>query len=64
MLKLIHREGRKIIIAFLVFLVLLNFSIHYFFPEERLLHALLLIASLGGIPVSYTHLTLPTSDLV
>ncbi|MBK7037629.1 MAG: phosphatidylserine decarboxylase family protein [Chitinophagales bacterium] len=49
MLKLIHREGRKIIIAFLVFLVLLNFSIHYFFPEERLLHALLLIASLGGI---------------
>ncbi len=49
MLKIIHREGRKIIIAFLVFLVLLNFSIHYFFPEERLLHALLLIASLGGI---------------
>ena len=49
MLKLIHREGRKIIIAFLVFLVLLNFSIHYFFPDERLLHALLLIASLGGI---------------
>ena len=49
MLKIIHREGRKIIIAFLVFLVLLNFSIHYFFPEERLLHVLLLIASLGGI---------------
>jgi len=49
MLKLIHREGRKIIIAFLVFLVLLNFSIHYFFPEERLFHLLLLIASLGGI---------------
>ena len=49
MLKLIHREGRKIIIAFLVFLVLLNFSIHYFFPDERLLHVLLLIASLGGI---------------
>lgn len=49
MLKIIHREGRKIIIAFLVFLVLLNFSIHYFFPDERLLHALLLTASLGGI---------------
>jgi phosphatidylserine decarboxylase len=48
-MKLIHREGRKIIIAFLVFLVLLNIGIHYYFPEEKLFHLLILLASLGGI---------------
>lgn len=49
MLKLIHKEGRKIIIAFLAFLVVLNFCTHYFMPEARLFNSLILIASLGGI---------------
>ncbi len=49
MMRFIHREGRKIIIAFLVFLVLLNFSTHYFIPEEQTLNGLILVASLGGI---------------
>lgn len=48
-MKLIHREGRKIIIAFLVFLVVLNFCAHYFFPDNGALNLLLLLASLGGI---------------
>ncbi len=49
MLRFIHKEGRNIIIAFLAFLVVLNFSTHYFLPEERLFNTLILIASLGGI---------------
>ncbi len=48
-MKIIHREGRKIIIAFLIFLVLLNFSAHYFFPENVSLHLIALLASFGGI---------------
>lgn len=48
-MKFIHKEGRKIIIAFLLFLVLLNIGAHYFFPEERLSNLLVLLASLGGI---------------
>lgn len=47
--RFIHREGRKIIIAFLAFLVVLNFCTHYFFPDGRLLNTLILVASLGGI---------------
>jgi len=49
MLRLIHKEGRKIIIAFLAFLVVLNFATHYFLPENQLFNTLILIASLGGI---------------
>lgn len=49
MLRLIHKEGRKIIIAFLAFLVVLNFATHYFLPEEQLFNTIILIASLGGI---------------
>ncbi|MBK7443245.1 MAG: phosphatidylserine decarboxylase family protein [Chitinophagales bacterium] len=49
MLRFIHKEGRNIIIAFLAFLVALNFATHYFLPEERLFNTLILIASLGGI---------------
>ncbi len=49
MLRLIHKEGRKIILAFLTFLVVLNFATHYFLPEEQLFNTLILIASLGGI---------------
>jgi len=48
-MKFIHREGRKIIIAFLAFLVILNIAFHYFMPEEKWLNLLLLVASLGGI---------------
>lgn len=47
--RFIHREGRKIIIGFLVFLVVLNFCTHYFIPENRLFNLLVLAASLGGI---------------
>jgi len=47
--RFIHKEGRKIIIGFLVFLVILNFCTHYFMPEARLFNTLVLIASLGGI---------------
>lgn len=47
--RFIHREGRKIIITFLAFLVVLNFCTHYFLPEARLLNILILIASLGAI---------------
>ena len=42
----------------------------YFAEEEAVILllllalGLLLIATLGDVPVSYTHLTLPTSDLV
>ena len=49
MIKFIHKEGRKIIIAFLIFLVGLNFATHYFLPEEKLFNTLILVASLGGI---------------
>ncbi len=49
MLRLIHKEGRKIIIAFLAFLVALNFATHYFLPEQGLFNTLILVASLGGI---------------
>ncbi|MEZ5012675.1 MAG: phosphatidylserine decarboxylase family protein [Chitinophagales bacterium] len=49
MLRFIHREGRKIIIAFLAFLVILNLATHFLMPEERLFNTLVLIASLGGI---------------
>ena len=49
MIKFIHKEGRKIIIAFLIFLVGLNFATHYLLPEEKLFNTLILVASLGGI---------------
>ncbi|MBP8250232.1 MAG: phosphatidylserine decarboxylase family protein [Chitinophagales bacterium] len=49
MLRLIHKEGRKIIIAFLAFLVALNFATYYFLPEQGLFNTLILVASLGGI---------------
>ncbi len=49
MMKFIHREGTKLIIAFLAFLVILNFCTHYFLPEQRLFNLLILVASLGGI---------------
>lgn len=48
-MKFIHKEGRKIIIAFLLFLVLLNLAVHYYLPEQKLFNLLILIASLGGI---------------
>ena len=48
-MKFIHKEGRKIIIAFLLFLVLLNICVHYYLPEQNLFNLLILVASLGGI---------------
>ncbi len=48
-MKFIHKEGRKIIIAFLAFLVLLNLTVHYYLPEQKLFNLIILIASLGGI---------------
>lgn len=48
-MKFIHKEGRKIIIAFLLFLVLLNIGVHYYLPEQNLFNLLILVASLGGI---------------
>ncbi|MBC8045292.1 MAG: phosphatidylserine decarboxylase family protein [Fimbriimonadaceae bacterium] len=49
MLRFIHREGRKIIIGFLLFLVIINFLVHNIFPLDRALHAILLIVSLVSI---------------
>lgn len=49
MLRIIHKEGRKIIIGFLAFLVIINFLAHYYWPVENILHILLLIASIGSI---------------
>jgi len=48
-MKFIHREGRKLIIAFLVFLVLLNICVRIFFPEKDLLNAIVLVVSLVSI---------------
>ena len=48
-MQFIHKEGRKIIIAFLLFLVLLNICVHYYLPEQNLFNLLILVASLGGI---------------
>lgn len=49
MLKFIHREGTKIIIGFLAFVALVNFLAHYYLPQERALHIIILTASLAGI---------------
>ena len=48
-MRFIHREGRKILFAFLGFLLVLNFCTHYFFPDAKVLNTLILVASLGGI---------------
>lgn len=49
MLRFIHREGRKIIASFLLFVAIVNFSAHYYFPEDRALHIIIGVASLLGI---------------
>ncbi|MFN0274537.1 MAG: phosphatidylserine decarboxylase family protein [Chitinophagales bacterium] len=49
MLRFIHREGRKIIIGFILFVALVNLLIHYYFPEEQALYIIIGIASLAGI---------------
>lgn len=49
MLRFIHREGRKIIASFLLFVAIVNFSAHYYFPNDRALHIIIGIASLAGV---------------
>lgn len=45
----IHREGRPIIISFLVMLVALNLGLRYFYPEAELIRLSLLIVSLVAV---------------
>lgn len=49
MFRLIHKEGRKLLIVFGIILVVLNILAHRLFPANSLLQALVFLASVGGL---------------
>lgn len=48
-MRFIHREGRKLAIAFLLFLVLVNLADIRYFPDNNLLHVCVMVLSLASI---------------
>ncbi|KRP05272.1 MAG: phosphatidylserine decarboxylase [Sphingobacteriales bacterium BACL12 MAG-120802-bin5] len=49
MFRFIHKEGRTILVMFLITLVLLNVAVHGFFPADKVLHIITLLVSLGAL---------------
>lgn len=49
MFRIIHREGRKLLIVFGILLVAMNVATNLIFPEDRILQVLILLASLGSL---------------
>lgn len=49
MFRFIHKEGKTILVMFLITLVLLNIAVHTFFPADTTLHIITLLVSLGAL---------------